>query len=74
MPIKGNGDFDKWESQNPAGEASRADPGGKDHHDSDLALKTNGRSIAKNMPLLIEFAGYGGSQKKDGQRCYIAAH
>ena len=36
----------------------KADPGGKAYTDSDWALKTNGRAVAKNMPWLSEYANY----------------
>ena len=59
--------------RNPVGKAPMADPGGKVYKDSDCALKANGRSLAKNMPLLSEFSRYLNveSHQKDGQRCYI---
>ena len=37
----------------------KTDPGGKAYEDSEWALKTNGGAIAKNMPLLMEYANYG---------------
>ena len=40
------------------GRAPMTDPGCKAYKDSDCDLKTNERSLAKNMPLLIEFPRY----------------
>ena len=60
---KGNVSFAKWGNLNPVGKAPMADPGGKVYQDSDWVLKTNEGSLAKNMPLLIQFTRYG-----DGDR------
>ena len=56
--MKGKGSFAKGENQNPVGKAPMTDPGGKVYQDSGWALKANGGSLAKNMPLLSEFARY----------------
>ena len=58
--TKEKGSSAKGGSRNPVGKAQRADPGGKGYPDSDSDLKTNGRSLAKNTPLLSEFTRYGG--------------
>ena len=52
---------------NPAlmGGNLKTDPGGKDYKDRDWALKTNERAVAKNRPLLSEYANYGDL----GNRC-----
>ena len=47
IPTKGKGSFDKWGSRNPVGKAPMTEPVGKVYQDSDVALKTNGRSLAK---------------------------
>ena len=41
--------------KNPMGRAPMTDHGGKVYQDSDWALKTNGRYLAKNMTSLSEF-------------------
>ena len=41
------------------GRAPMTDPVGKVYQDSDWDLKTNGRSLAKNVPLRSEFTYYG---------------
>ena len=41
------------------GRAIRIDHGGKFYKDSEWALKTNGISLARNIPLLSEFSRYG---------------
>ena len=58
MPIKGNGSFSKGGNKNPTGRAPWADPGGEVYQDSDWGLKTNERSLSKNMHLLSEFTCY----------------
>ena len=40
------------------GTSPRADPGGKAYQDSEWALRTNERSVARNIPLLSEFTNY----------------
>ena len=64
------------EIETPTGREPMTDPGGKVYQDSDWALKTNERSLAKNMPLLSEFTRCGewGSQQKYGQRRYTTMH
>ena len=52
IPQKNNGSFAKGENPNPTGRTPTTDPAGKAYGDSDFALKTNGRSVAKNMHLI----------------------
>ena len=47
------------------GENLKTDHGCNAYEDIDWALKTNGRSIAKNMPLLSEYANYGDRETDD---------
>ena len=58
MPPREKGSFDKWGNKNPIGREPGTDPGCKVYQDSDLALKTNERSLAKKMPVLSEFTFY----------------
>ena len=55
MPPEGKGSFTKGENQNPIVREPVTDPGGKVYRDSDWALETNERSLAKHIPLLSEF-------------------
>ena len=55
IPTNGKCNFDKWGDRNPRGRTPRADPGCKVCQYIDWALKTNGGSLAKDMPLLSEF-------------------
>ena len=57
-PPKEKGRCAKGGNQKPMGRSPRTDPGGKAYQDIEWALKTNGGSVAGNMPLLIEFANY----------------
>ena len=43
----------------------KTDPGCKAYGDSDWDLKTNGRAVAKNMPLLRGYANYGDWETDD---------
>ena len=58
MPPKNKGNFAKGRNRNPIGRTLRADHGSKAFRDIDWDLKTNGRSVAGNMPLLSEFTNY----------------
>ena len=59
-PPQYKGSFEKWGggNRNPIGRTLRTDPGGNAYQGSDFALKTNGGSVAKNMPLLSKFTSY----------------
>ena len=58
-PAKGRGSLAKGGSQNPAGRTISEDHGCKVYKDSDWGVKTNERSLARNMPVLSEFTRYG---------------
>ena len=47
MQSEGTGGFAKWRKPKSDGRAPRTDPGGNAYGDSDWALKTNERSLAK---------------------------
>ena len=47
ITTDGKGSFDKWGNLNPIGRAPRTDHGGKVYDDTDWALKTIERSLAK---------------------------
>ena len=57
--MKGYGSFAKGRNRNPIGEAPVTYHGGKVYQDSGWDLETNGRSLAKNVHLHIEFTRYG---------------
>ena len=63
---KGGKHLSGWTSQH----APRQDPAGDAYARSDLALKTNERSVVKQIPLLGEFSSYSewGKQPKDGPK------
>ena len=46
----------------------KTDHGGKAYEDSERDLKTNGRGIVKNIPLLSEYANYG-DWEAEAKRC-----
>ena len=49
---------EKWGKHLPARQNRRQYPAGEVYARSDYALRTNARSIAKEMPSLGEFSGY----------------
>ena len=53
------------------GENLKTDPGGKAYKDSDCALKTNDREVAKNMSLLREYTNYGDWEADAERRAVI---
>ena len=72
MPGRKTGVVKKGGKASPAWPNIRRDPGGDVYVKSDRATKANEGSIAKQMPLLSEFPGYGEWKKEaeDGQgRC-----
>ena len=71
---KGGKQIGEWPKPNtPIPQTFKEDPAGKAYARSDWALKTNERSVAKQIPLLGEFSSYIEWEKeaKDGPERYI---
>ena len=60
-----NGSFAKGANPTLTGENRKTDPGGMAYEDIDWDLKTNGRAVAKSMPLLRGYANYGDWETDD---------